>query len=234
MSPGLWPVHIGSHLLLGLRYSLKAICGCSIKAIFPAGRGLYNYGSERRPLPWIKTHFDTTGVHNLGQHPSNRMCHIIWYVCCRVWLGPAVSRVFFYSNLNIYLQNQCRYFQMVNGFFVIFPGILYDKPKNSRDKNLIIVALLSRTPYETMWVLALLMEMGPYKDREKLWPGWSASFVPHMNHGLLPSDLGRGFNSHPGQSFSLSLCGPISISRAKAHMVPMGYRTSTSQNTLIS
>ena len=30
---------------------------------------------------------------------------------------------------------------------------------------------------------------------------------------------GRGFNSHPGQSFSLSLCGPISISRAKSHMV---------------
>ena len=31
-----------------------------------------------------------------------------------------------------------------------------------------------------------------------------------------------GFNSHPGQSFSLSLCGPISISRANAHMVHMG------------
>ena len=30
---------------------------------------------------------------------------------------------------------------------------------------------------------------------------------------------GRGFNSHPGQSFPLSLCGPISISRANAHMV---------------
>ena len=24
----------------------------------------------------------------------------------------------------------------------------------------------------TMWVLALLMELGPHKDREKLWPGW--------------------------------------------------------------
>ena len=24
----------------------------------------------------------------------------------------------------------------------------------------------------TMWALALLMEMGPHKDREKLWPGW--------------------------------------------------------------
>ena len=30
---------------------------------------------------------------------------------------------------------------------------------------------------------------------------------------------GRGFNSHPGQSFPLSLCGPNSISRANAHMV---------------
>ena len=29
----------------------------------------------------------------------------------------------------------------------------------------------------------------------------------------------RGFNSHPGQSFPLSLCGPNSISRANAHMV---------------
>ena len=30
---------------------------------------------------------------------------------------------------------------------------------------------------------------------------------------------GRGFKSHPGQSFPLSLCGPISICRADAHMV---------------
>ena len=30
---------------------------------------------------------------------------------------------------------------------------------------------------------------------------------------------GRGFNSHPGHSFPLSLCGPISICRANAHMV---------------
>ena len=28
-----------------------------------------------------------------------------------------------------------------------------------------------------------------------------------------------GFKSHPGQSFPLSLCGPISICRANAHMV---------------
>ena len=46
---------------------------------------------------------------------------------------------------------------------------------------------------------------------------------------------GCGFNSHPGQSFSLSLCGFISISRATAHMVHMGYKPSTSQcYTLIS
>ena len=30
---------------------------------------------------------------------------------------------------------------------------------------------------------------------------------------------GRGFKSHPGQSFPLSLCGPSSICRANAHMV---------------
>ena len=30
---------------------------------------------------------------------------------------------------------------------------------------------------------------------------------------------GRGFNSLPGQSFPLSLCGPNSICRANAHMV---------------
>ena len=30
---------------------------------------------------------------------------------------------------------------------------------------------------------------------------------------------GRGFNSHPSQSFPLFLCGPISICRANAHIV---------------
>ena len=45
---------------------------------------------------------------------------------------------------------------------------------------------------------------------------------------------GRRFNSHPGQKFSLSLCGPISISNANAHMVDMGLKTSTSNYTLIS
>ena len=29
---------------------------------------------------------------------------------------------------------------------------------------------------------------------------------------------GRGFNSHPGKSFPLSLCGPNSICRANAHI----------------
>ena len=32
----------------------------------------------------------------------------------------------------------------------------------------------------------------------------------------------RRFNSHPGQSFSLSLCDPNFIIRANAHMVYMG------------
>ena len=32
----------------------------------------------------------------------------------------------------------------------------------------------------------------------------------------------RGFKSHPGQSFSLSLCGTNFISRANVHMVCMG------------
>ena len=33
---------------------------------------------------------------------------------------------------------------------------------------------------------------------------------------------GRGFDSRPGQSFPLSLCGPNCISRANVHMVYMG------------
>ena len=54
-----------------------------------------------------------------------------------------------------------------------------------------------------MWALTKLMELGPRKLE------------------------GRGFNSHPGQSFPLSLCGPNSMSRANAHMV-CGLKTSTS------
>jgi len=43
---------------------------------------------------------------------------------------------------------------------------------------------------------------------------------------------GRGFNSHPGQSFPLSLCGPNSISKANAYMV-YGLKTSTSHYILL-
>ena len=46
--------------------------------------------------------------------------------------------------------------------------------------------------------------------------------------------LTRAGNGHPGQSFSLSLCRPISISRANAHMVHMGLKSSTSHYTLFS
>ena len=55
--------------------------------------------------------------------------------------------------------------------------------------------------------------------------------------GIEPTTFGldhRWFNSHPGQSFSLSLCGPISIRRANAHMVHMGQILGTSHYTLIS
>ena len=76
---------------------------------------------------------------------------------------------------------------------------------------------------------------------------WSASFLPHMNHvsvhvhcrdfnifsshGLLPSDLVAQLVEQQWANpkvvgsvptlvrVSLSLCGPISISRADAHMV---------------
>jgi len=43
---------------------------------------------------------------------------------------------------------------------------------------------------------------------------------------------GRGFNSHPDQSFPLSLCRPNSIRRAYAHMV-YGLKTSTSHYILL-
>ena len=32
-----------------------------------------------------------------------------------------------------------------------------------------------------MWALALLMEMGPHKDREKLWPGWEMTAFSAKN-----------------------------------------------------
>ena len=67
--------------------------------------------------------------------------------------------------------------------------------------------------------------MNMYKDKEglrfyKRWP-CSTLYVLHGQYLF-------------GQSFSLSLCGPISTSRANAHMVHMGYKTSTSHYTLIS
>ena len=44
-----------------------------------------------------------------------------------------------------------------------------------------------------------------------------------VRSGPIRSDLGfANGHSHPGQSFLLSLCGPISIHRANAHMVHMG------------
>ena len=39
---------------------------------------------------------------------------------------------------------------------------------------------------------------------------------------LTKRPVGREFNSHPGHRFSLSLCGPNSISRPNVHMVYMG------------
>ena len=56
-------------------------------------------------------------------------------------------------------------------------------------------------------------------------------FSTHINHESVSPTNGNGaflvlvffgFNSHLGQNFSLSLCGPISISRANAHMVYLG------------
>ena len=66
------------------------------------------------------------------------------------------------------------------------------------------------------------MNMYKYKERLRLYKRWPCSTE------------GRGFNSHPGQSFSLPLCGPISICRANAHMVHMGLKSSTSHYTLFS
>ena len=36
---------------------------------------------------------------------------------------------------------------------------------------------------------------------------------PTQGQKVFPPEGQKVFNSHPGQSFSLSLCGPISISR---------------------
>ena len=82
------------------------------------------------------------------------------------------------------------------------------------------------------------MEMGPFHtgQRKTLFPGWSgwSGWSGSVGRAAEIYPEGRGFNSHPGQSFSLSLCGPISISRANAHMVHMGLKSSTSHYTLFS
>ena len=54
--------------------------------------------------------------------------------------------------------------------------------------------------------------------------------------GIEPTTFGLDLrrSTDPGQSFSVSLCGPISISRANAHVVHMGLKSSTSQYTLFS
>ena len=38
-------------------------------------------------------------------------------------------------------------------------------------------------PMETMWAFAQLMELGPHKAKEKLWPGWEINRRPS---GLIP------------------------------------------------
>ena len=45
--------------------------------------------------------------------------------------------------------------------------------------------MLSFYPIWTMCALALLMEMGPHKDREKLWPKWELHFTLHSNQLIL-------------------------------------------------
>ena len=41
-----------------------------------------------------------------------------------------------------------------------------------------------------MWVFALLMELGPYEDREKLWPGWELNPLPtDLITAALPTEL---------------------------------------------
>ena len=62
------------------------------------------------------------------------------------------------------------------------------------------------------------MNMYKYKERLRLYKR-GVQFPPCSSVGRAAE---IGFNSHPGQSFSLSLCGSISISRANAHMVHMG------------
>ena len=64
----------------------------------------------------------------------------------------------------------------------------------------------------------------PPKKKKTLF--WTRKGYVYTNVGRVALNIlnrvNCGFNSHPGQSFSLSLCGPICISRANAHMVHMG------------
>ena len=69
--------------------------------------------------------------------------------------------------------------------------------------------------------------------RDQPMPG-SFPACPTLQRKALGTRLPIFSRSHPGQSFSVSLCGLIAISRANAHMVHMGYKTSTSHDTLIS
>ena len=72
-----------------------------------------------------------------------------------------------------------------------------------------------------------------YKVRQEQAVGSEDVKVTAMNMYKYKERL-RLYNSHPGQSFSLSLCGPISICRANTHMVHMGLKSSTSHYTLFS
>ena len=83
--------------------------------------------------------------------PVELLVHEFNGLCCKlteiglIWVESMTSSVpsfayfTYFSNLNI-SGTRCRYFQTVNSV-IIFPGILCDKRKKSRDKNLIIVAL---------------------------------------------------------------------------------------------
>ena len=46
---------------------------------------------EKTPLPWVKTHFDPTAVHNLGRHSSNRLSHDMFAECDLSPLCPTHS-----------------------------------------------------------------------------------------------------------------------------------------------
>ena len=52
-------------------------------------------------------------------------------------------------------------------------------------------------PIWTTWALALLMELGPHKDREKLWPGWELNPRPSsLITAALPTELQGQTGAH--------------------------------------